>query len=288
MGLPPGLVNTNSLRAGVLRTHPLLVPWSAHTFPVRDHIGLLRPLSLPSLPTKEQFDPNQVFPLPPPSPSSGTEVLLFSDGSKAGSKVGAAFVHLHPSGSIIKSHLLPLPWYMSVFDAELYAASCALQYAATLNSHSKVVSLSIDNQATISASSRLGYSYLAHLLHDIRNATIALSHSGCITQVGWTPRHSSITGNDLADAAAKLVAEGTPSVDFPWSYSHLCSQVRSQLLQEWQTWHKPRDDFPFPPSTKLSAIFALPRHAATRLFQMKLSASYLLGHPNRHRPEPGL
>ena len=25
-----------------------------------------------------------------------------------------------------------------------------------------------------------------------------------------------------------------------------------------------------------------------RLFQMKLAASYLLGHPNWHRPEPGL
>ena len=52
--------------------------------------------------------------------------------------------------------------------------------------------------------------------------------------------------------------------------------------------HVPRDDFPFSPSTKLSAVFALPRHAATRLFQMRLSASYLLGHPNWHRPEPGL
>ena len=45
---------------------------------------------------------------------------------------------------------------------------------------------------------------------------------------------------------------------------------------------------PFSPSTKLSAIFALPRNAATRLFQIKLSASYLLGHPNWHHPEPGL
>ena len=43
-----------------------------------------------------------------------------------------------------------------------------------------------------------------------------------------------------------------------------------------------------PPATKLSAIFALPRHAATHLFQMKQSASYLLGHPNWHQPEPGL
>ena len=74
---------------------------------------------------------------------------------------------------------------------------------------------------------------------------------------------------------------------FPW-YSHLRSQIRDRLLQEWQVWHKPRDDFSFPPSTKLSAIFTLLRHVATRLFQMKLAASYLLGHPNWHRPSLGL
>ena len=82
--------------------------------------------------------------------------------------------------------------------------------------------------------------------------------------------------------------EGTPSDDFPWSCYHLRSQIRGQLLREWQVWHIPRDDFPFSPTTKLSAIFTLPRHTATRLFQMKLAASYLLGHPNWHRPDPGL
>ena len=46
--------------------------------------------------------------------------------------------------------------------------------------------------------------------------------------------------------------------------------VRGRFLQEWQVWHKPRDDFPFSPTTKPSATPILPRHAATRLFQMKL------------------
>ena len=154
---------------------------------------------------------------------------------------------------------------MTVFDAELYAASCAPQYAATLNSHSKVVSLSIDNQATITAIPRPGYSCLAHLLHDIRNATITLSHSGCVAQVGWSPGHSGITGNELADAAAKLADEGTPSVNFPWPYSHLRSQIRNQLLREWQTWHRPRDDFPFhpPQSFRLSSPFLITRPRAS-------------------------
>ena len=99
-----------------------------------------------------------------------------------------------------------------------------------------------------------------------------------------------ISGNELADTAAKLAAGGNPpdNLIFPWFYTHLRSQIRDRLLHEWQVWHKPRDDFLFTPSNKLSAIFSLPRHAATRLFQMKLAASYLLGHPNLHRPDPGL
>ena len=194
------------------------MPWSAHTFPMRDHVGLPRPLTLPSLPTKANFNPDQVFPVPP----SGHDFLLFSDGSKSRGRVGAAFVHLHPTtGSIIGSHLLPLPSYMSVFDAELYAASCALQYAANCvprhdtepPSHPQsMISLSIDNQATISTISRPGYSYLAPLLHDIRKATANLHLSGSSVQVGWTPSHTGITGDDLGLAGAVGVGTGMQAI----------------------------------------------------------------------------
>ena len=128
---------------------------------------------------------------------------------------------------------------MSVFDAELYAASCALQYAANCvprhdaepPSHPQsMISLSIDNQASISTISRPGYSYLAPLLHNIRKATANLLLLGSSVQVGWTPSHTGITGNELADAATKLAAEGTPSDNFPWPYSHLRSQIHGQLL----------------------------------------------------------
>ena len=96
-------------------------------------------------------------------------------------------------------------------------------------------------------------------------------------------------GNELNGAAAKLASEGNPpdNLMFTWC-SHLHSQIRNRLLREWQVWHKPRDDFPFPPSTKLSVNFTPPRHVATRLFEMKLAASYLLGHPNWHCPDPRL
>ena len=218
-------------------------------------MGLPRPLSLSSLPTKADYSPDRVFPLPP----SDNEVFLFSDGSKTGRRVGAAFIHFHPPAghqpaghpttrshlqihpldstatpppyppnSITRSHLLSLPWHMSVFDAELYATSCALQYAASLSPPPKVVSLSVDNQAIIYSISRPGYSYQAPLLRDICKATSTMLASGSAVQIGWTPSHTGIMCNELADAAAKLAAEGNPpdGLLFPWSYSHLRSQIR--------------------------------------------------------------
>ena len=72
--------------------------------------------------------------------------------------------------------------------------------------------------AALGAISRPGYSYQASPLHDICKATPVLLLSGSSVQVGWTPDHTGITGNELADAAAKLAAEGAPGPlldDFP-------------------------------------------------------------------------
>ena len=139
--------------------------------------------------------------------------------------------------------------------------------------HTSVVSLGIGNQATISTISRPGYPYLAPLFGGIRKASTALLLSGTAVHVRWTPGHSGTTSNSLADCAAKLATEGIPLADAPspWPYSNFRSQIRGKLLREWQVWHKPRDDFPFPPATKLSAIFTLPCHVAMRLSPVELT-----------------
>ena len=82
------------------------------------------------------------------------------------------------SNSITGSLLLSLPWHMSVFVAELHAASCALQYAASLSLPPKAVSLAVDNQAITYTPSRPSYSHQDPLLRDICKVTSTLLHSG--------------------------------------------------------------------------------------------------------------
>lgn len=84
---------------------------------------------------------------------------------------------------------------MSVFDAKLYAASCAPQYTARLSSHSRVVSLVIDNEAAKDAITRPGYAHRASLLRSMRDLAPALFLSGSTVQAGWAP---SQTGNQAS------------------------------------------------------------------------------------------
>ena len=76
------------------------------------------------------------------------------------------------------------------------------------------------------------------LLRDICKATPTLLLSGTVVQA---PCHTDITGDDIV---VKLAVDGTPSDDFPLSCPHLRSQIRSQLLQQWQV----GGGFPFSPT----------------------------------------
>ena len=61
----------------------------------------------------------------------------------------------------------------------------------------------------------------------------------------------------------------------------MCTQIRSQNIQEWQAWHKPRDDSPFslPASTQSSS------HSTRSHTSLSDEVGYflLLSHPNWHR-----
>ena len=117
---------------------------------VWQHLLSLRPCRTPAhsaypCPHQSVIQPGSGLPSPslrrrnPLFDGSKTRSIVGTDGSETRDKVGAAFIHLHPFGSIIGSHLPPLTWFMSVLDAELCVASHAPQYAANRSAkHSKM------------------------------------------------------------------------------------------------------------------------------------------------------
>lgn len=109
-----------------------------------------------------------------------------------------------------RSHHLPLP----------VAYLGSTQNMPHLSPLPKFVSLSIDSQVAIIATSLPSYSYQVPLLRDIRNTTSTLT--GSAVQVAWAPSHTGITGNGLVDAAEDSVLD---SFKFPQSSSHLRSQI---------------------------------------------------------------
>ena len=150
----------------------------------------------------------------------------------------------------------------------------------------KVVSLSVDNQATICSISRPGYSYQVpppprHRKSRIHPAPLGFSSPNrvdTVIQAPWATSSLTLPQNLLSRATL-------PTTSCPHAPTPTCAlryvadfsrSGRSGKNQETTSRSPP------PQSSPLSSP-----SLATRLFQMKLAASYLLDHPNWHRPDLG-
>src|SRR5215212_10520190 len=83
---------------------------TAHSQAGTAYVDGPRPIALLSLPDKESFSEEASYHVPP----SDGDVLIYSDGSKLDSGVGAAFVHLSNGSALHTSHY-PLPSSYEVF-----------------------------------------------------------------------------------------------------------------------------------------------------------------------------
>jgi ribonuclease HI len=261
-----------------------LLPWSHRGFPAKFSPQGPRPLSNPTFPTKDTFNPSTIFPSPPPA----NALLLYSDGSLSvnddGRHVGAGFVALQ-NNITLHTGSFPLPPHWGVFDAELFAALKALIYATTITPPPSDVYLHIDNQAAIYSIARPSSTSSAKLVQMIIDSVRSLINTGTTTHLGWTPGHIGIEGNELADAAAKLGASLPPPLaGKAWTSSSIRPLIRSQLIADWSLSYSPRPDYPYHPSTTPTPIFDLPRMQASRLFQIRLAKSYLSAHTDWAHP----
>jgi hypothetical protein len=169
----------------------------------------------------------------------------------------------------------------------LLSKLCRIVFYILLSSRSLLhIFLHLDNQTVLYSISRPSVSSSARLIREIVAATAILEAQSTTIFVGWVPGHSGILGNDLADNAAKFAATLPPDNSLPWTPTGIRPTIRSQLLIDWMSSVQQRADYPYHPTLEPGPLFDLPRMQASRLFQMRLGKSYLLGHTNWVHPDP--
>ena len=154
-------------------------------------------------------------------------VLTFTNGSKASEGVGSAFVCGRDTRSF------SLPKHSSVFTSELVAILNALCFIEVSNETLHLVlSDSLSSLLALRA-----FNPSNPLVQDILARLTSLDRAGTSVQFCWIPSHVGISGNELADAAARRAASAPctrrlllPARDF---YPAVNSFALSQWQQAW-------------------------------------------------------
>ncbi|XP_076346441.1 uncharacterized protein LOC143244878 [Tachypleus tridentatus] len=192
-----------------------------------------------------------------------------TDGSKSGNSVGSAMVCC---GSVVARRI---PCTASVFTAELYAISLALDHiAAEQYSNCTIYTDSLSSILALESLHVGSHSVLA----DIQNRLAHFSLTATSIQFFWIPGHVGIRGNELANNAAKSICSGTITpVPIPYMVNGLV--FKAWLRASWQsTWSEQRDNklFQIKPYIGLwSSSFCKVRKEEIVLSRLRIGHSFL-------------
>ena len=194
--------------AGVLPIH-LLIKERANLYLLKKGISGTE-VSLPPLELKAKYFSGshpamrESFRLDSSSTLPATKYTIFTDGSKAINAVGSAFV-VYKGNNLIISKQFALSPCCSAFQAELLSILRATELIR--NNGYREVAIITDSQAAIQALTSYNPT---HPL--VRRIVDTLQHSNVILH--WTPSHSGVPGNELADKLAKEAFESCTNTEY--------------------------------------------------------------------------
>ena len=211
--------------------------------------------------------------------------FIFTDGSKTVHGVGCAFVH----GDMRQR--FKLPGYCSVFTAEAIAVLRALEYIELNSLRHTVIctdSLSVVNAVNSASSVHPTMIDILERVHRL----ISSAYDLCLL---WIPGHCNITGNEVADAEAKLAIASLETEQIQVHYKEHLPFLRNALSDRFdQLWAAYR------PNTTLKAVKQVPGKWETcsranrreevvlcrlRLGHTRLTHSYILDRDTRPQCE---
>jgi ribonuclease HI len=150
---------------------------------------------------------------------------IFSDGSKSGDRVGAAFVAFRDDVEIFHEKIKLASWCSS-FQAEQVAIGHALKYVEGCALHARIFT---DCQAIVVAAK--SSSTKDRLMKALIDARVRCEKGGSSVQLIWIKGHNSLHGNDVADKLANEAAIMTnTTASFDWkSRVYVKQEVRAEM-----------------------------------------------------------
>lgn len=159
--------------------------------------------------------------------------VMYTDAAKTDMGVGCGLVS-DCTGSLS----LKLPKETSIYTAELYAILQAIETAKT-TSGSKLFAICSDSLSSIQA---IKTQFTSHpIVCKIHSTLSEMKQEMKTITLIWTPGHCGITGNELADAAAKraITSEHQQSVQTLLTVEDVLCQIKIKFNNIWQHyWHQ--------------------------------------------------
>ena len=146
---------------------------------------------------------------------------IYTDGSKINNRTGCAYV---VNGIPYKIRLTK---YSSVFSAELFAILKSLKFIKNNNNNAFVIysdSLSAIESIKSNGNRHLTNIKISEILNKIHNKTIVFE---------WVPSHVNITGNEIADIAAKEATAERNLYRLPLNINEYKGIVKKKIYQLW-------------------------------------------------------
>ena len=217
-------------------------------------------------------------------------VRCYTDGSKFNGRVGAGFYIENPDNLPIKQASFYLGKHSTVFQAEVFAISQVAKNLCMEEMQNQDIVVLVDSQSAINAiQSNIVKS------HTVLNCIENLNELGKLNHISiaWTPAHTGIHGNEMADDLAKsgsrMDVEGPePFIKVP--YASCTGSLRDWTKARWKSsWTNRKDCM----RTKENVGWASSR-LAKRLLSLKRPhlnqvLQVLTGHCNlqRHKKTTG-